>query len=344
MIEKCLYETTLSVEPLQVKKRVIRSTSTSIFVEGTFELRKWHSNVKELEAASLEPVPEEETHAKEQLSIPRREGASLLGLPWDKENDNIAVSFPLEKAKPTKRGILSKVPRIYDPLGLASPISLGGKLLYRDVCDAKRNWDDKLPNELMQNWVQWEERLPEQLTVPRSLAVHQEEVQTIELHAFGDASGKGVAAAVYAVVVQELGVNQGLVAARVRLEKKGLTIPCPELVSGYMAVNLLTNVTEALEGFPLTAKYCWLDSTVALYWIKSPGEYKQFVSNRVQKIQSHSEVIWRHVGTTENPVDIRSRSGEVSNHPLWWNGPQWLQHKARWPPDIVPILGETSPD
>ena len=26
----------------------------------------------------------------------------------------------------------------------------------------------------------------------------------------------------------------------------------------------------------------------------------------------------------------------MSNHPLWWNGPQWLQHKARWPPDIVP--------
>ena len=26
----------------------------------------------------------------------------------------------------------------------------------------------------------------------------------------------------------------------------------------------------------------------------------------------------------------------MSNHPLWWNGLQWLQHKARWPPDIVP--------
>ena len=145
-----------------------------------------------------------------------------------------------------------------------------------------------------------------------------------------------MAAAVYAAVVQELDVNQGLVVARVRLAKKGLTIPRLDLVSGYMAVNLLTSVTEALEGFLLTAKYCWLHSTVALYWIKSPGEYKQFVSNRVQKIQSHSEVIWRLVGTTENPADIGSRSGEVSNHPLWWNGPQSLQHKARWPPDIVP--------
>ena len=145
-----------------------------------------------------------------------------------------------------------------------------------------------------------------------------------------------MAATVYAVVVQDSGVKQGLVAARARLAKKGLTIPRLELMSGHMAVYLLTNVTEALKGFPLTAKYCWLDITVALYWIKSPGEYKQLVSNREQMIQSHSEVIWRHVGTTENPADIRSRSGEVSNHPLWWNGPQWLQHKARWPPDIVP--------
>ena len=267
-IEKSLYVDVLISGAFTSKKaKVITLTSTSIFVEETYELHKWHSNVKELEAASLEPVPEEETYAKEQLNIPRREGASLLGLPWDKENDTIAVSFPLEKAEPTKRGILSKVARIYDPLGLASPISLGGKLLYRDVCDAKRNWDDKLPNELMQNWVQWEERLPEQLTVPRSLAVHQEEVQSIELHAFGDASGKGVAAAVYAVVVQESGVNQGLVAARARLAKKGLTIPRLELVAGHMAVNLLTNVTEALKGFLLTTKYCWLDSTVALNWM-----------------------------------------------------------------------------
>ena len=88
------------------------------------------------------------------MNIPRKEIAFLLGLPWDKENDTIAVSFPLEKAEPTKCGILTKVARIYGPLGLASPISLGGKLLYGDVFDAKRNWDDKLPNELMQNWVQ----------------------------------------------------------------------------------------------------------------------------------------------------------------------------------------------
>ena len=74
-----------------------------------------------------------------------------------------------------------------------------------------------------------------------------------------------MAAAVYAVVVQEKGVNQGLVASRARLAKKGLTIPRLELVSRHMAVNLLSNTSEALEGFPVTVKYCWLSSTVALH-------------------------------------------------------------------------------
>ena len=62
-IEKCLYvDDLISGAPTSKKAKVIKSTSTSIFAEGTFELRKWHSNVKELlEAASLERVPEEET-------------------------------------------------------------------------------------------------------------------------------------------------------------------------------------------------------------------------------------------------------------------------------------------
>ena len=43
-----------------------------------------------------------------------------------------------------------------------------------------------------------------------------------------------MAPAVYTVVVQEKGVNQGLVASRARLAKKGLTIPRLVLVPGHM--------------------------------------------------------------------------------------------------------------
>ena len=54
----------------------------------------------------------------------------------------------------------------------------------------------------------------------------------------------------------------------------GLSIPRLELVSGHMAFNLITNARDTLKGFPIGELHCWLDSTVALHWIKGAGEYK----------------------------------------------------------------------
>ena len=69
--------------------------------------------------------------------------------------------------------------------------------------------------------------------MPRSLAVTGEEIREITLHAFGDASGQGLAAGVYAVAQQHSVVTQGLVTkAKARLAKEGLTIPRLELVAG----------------------------------------------------------------------------------------------------------------
>ena len=162
---------------------------------------------------------------------------------------------------------------------------------------------------------------------------HEEKILSIDLHAFGDASRKGVSAAVYAVVEQPSGRNQGLVTAKSWLSKKGLTIPHLELVSGHMATNLVYNIKEALEGFPARKVYGWLDSTVALHWIRGNGEYKQFVGNRVRKIQE-TQITWRHIPTEENPAG--SRGGEVSNlTTLWWRGPSWLSQPQDWPPDLV---------
>ena len=76
-----------------------------------------------------------------------------------------------------------------------------------------------------------------------------------------------------------------------------------------MAKNLVSNVHEALEGFPVTSLHGWLDSTVALHWILAAGDYKQFVSNRVRKIRSHEQIQWRHIPTRENPGELGSRGG-----------------------------------
>ena len=41
-----------------------------------------------------------------------------------------------------------------------------------------------------------------------------------------------------------------------------------------MAFNLITNARDTLKGFAIGELHCWLDSTVALHWIKGAGEYK----------------------------------------------------------------------
>lgn len=125
----------------------------------------------------------------------------------------------------TKRGVLRKLASIYDPLGLVSPLTLEGKLLYRAICDEKIAWDAPLPAKLERAWKKWERSLLKQINFPRSLAVHREPIQSIQLHGFGDASGDGVGVAVYTVTEQESGTTQRLVVTKARLAKLGLTIP-----------------------------------------------------------------------------------------------------------------------
>ena len=167
--------------------------------------------------------------------------------------------------------------------------------------------DVTLPSEMMTRLLRWERALPDKVTTERALVKHREDIESIELHTFGDASIKGVSSAVYAVVMQPSGMTQGLVAAKPRLVKQGLTIPRLELVSVHMATNLASNVEAALEGFPVSGVHGWLDSTVVLHWIRGAGEHKQFVANRVNKIQCHPQIHWRHVPTQENPADLGSR-------------------------------------
>ena len=61
--------------------------------------------------------------------------------------------------------------------------------------------------------------MPDKVTTPRTLAKHREEIESIELHTFGDASIKGVSSVMYVVVRQKTEVTHGLVAAKSRLAK-----------------------------------------------------------------------------------------------------------------------------
>ena len=152
-LEKSLYVNNLiSGGSNSEKAQQLKSTAIEIFAQGTCELHKWHSNDPVLDFTAPRPAEgEDKTYAKEQLGTPRKGGAFLLGLPWEKDSDMIGVKFPSEKTEPTKRGILGKIARIYHTLGLVCPVTLEGKLLYRGACEAKVSWDAQLLIKLTQD-------------------------------------------------------------------------------------------------------------------------------------------------------------------------------------------------
>lgn len=167
-IEKSLYvDDLINGGPTVEAAKQVKETSTEVFAQGGFTLHKWHSNAAELDAVSANKI------SKTQLGVPQKGKGALLRVPWDKEKDTIEVKFPPERTQPTKKKLLTKLAKVYDPLGLASPSMLSGKLLYRKACELKIAWDAKLPDELVKQLSRWEERLPPSITVPRPLTAQE---------------------------------------------------------------------------------------------------------------------------------------------------------------------------
>ena len=135
-IRKSLYvDDLLSGGPTIEKAKKLKGEATEIFADAKFKLHKWHSNRKELETACEDYEP---SFAKEQLeNSPARGPCKLLGFGWDKVKETLHVCFPATPAEQTKRGILTNLAKVYDPLGIVSPVMLDGKVqrvLHREEC------------------------------------------------------------------------------------------------------------------------------------------------------------------------------------------------------------------
>jgi hypothetical protein len=127
------------------KAQNLKESAISILGEACFKLHKWHSNEPILETDNQPSSEPERSYSKEQLGVEKGE-TKLLGLAWDKRRDTIGVTFPdVQPAAPTKRSILGAIAKIYDPLGLVSPVTLAGKTLYREECDLSIGWDKPQP-------------------------------------------------------------------------------------------------------------------------------------------------------------------------------------------------------
>jgi hypothetical protein len=58
---------------------------------------------------------------------------SCLGLRWNLDTDSSEVNLQLDNKPFTRRGILSIINSIYDPLGFIAPAVITGKILLREI-------------------------------------------------------------------------------------------------------------------------------------------------------------------------------------------------------------------
>ena len=65
-------------------------------------MHKWNSNDLQLECGNVVPVDEQQRYAKQQLGVKEGE-TKMLGLPWKKREDVIAVAIPEEPVDVTKK-------------------------------------------------------------------------------------------------------------------------------------------------------------------------------------------------------------------------------------------------
>ena len=86
--------------------------------------------------------------------------SKVLGLPWNKQLDKLTVTFPQDEMPSTKRELLKKLTKVYDPLGLTSPLTFQGKLIYRDICNQELPWDAQLTTNLTERVEKWAQTLP----------------------------------------------------------------------------------------------------------------------------------------------------------------------------------------
>ena len=123
----------------QEEARNLKESAIPVFQEAKFKLHKWHSSVPELETVGNVSEEQQESYAKEQLGVKAGE-TKMLGMGWKRTDDTLDVTFPDPYEQVTKRGILRSLASVFDPLGLVSPVTLTGILIYRDACDQKLPW------------------------------------------------------------------------------------------------------------------------------------------------------------------------------------------------------------
>ncbi|KAF0033409.1 hypothetical protein F2P81_013475 [Scophthalmus maximus] len=69
--------------------------------------------------------------------------------------DAFKFNIKIKEKPQTRRGMLSVVSSIYDPLGFLAPLTLAAKCLLQELCKQNHDWDQVIPKATSEKWLKW---------------------------------------------------------------------------------------------------------------------------------------------------------------------------------------------
>ncbi|XP_046548997.1 uncharacterized protein LOC124258978 [Haliotis rubra] len=276
-----------SVESDECASDLIKNVKLAC-ADGGFNLTKFTSSSKMV----LSSIPQEHRSKEIQAVDLSRDDIPMeraLGLQWDTKLDCFKYTVDLPEKPFTRRGILSMVSSLYDPLGLVAPVLLPAKRILQDLCkDKDLGWDDNIAPQDM-----------------------------VALHTLGffDINGN---------IHTTLLLGKARLAPL-----KTLTIPRLELTAATVSVKIGQFLLRELDVNIDRVTYYTDSTTVLQYIRSEKNRFPVFVANRVKLIRDFSTPEqWKYVDSKTNPADIASRGSSCSQFLKsieWFNGPKFLR-------------------
>ena len=266
------------------------------------------------------------------------ENTAALGVQWNTENDKFLLIPNLPSRPFTKRGILSTINSLFDPIGIASPVILFGRIMQRQILLnnpqlEKYGWDDLLPSQYFNSWSNWLESLDQlsSFQIPRSFYPEGFKPLRQELHVFCDASEHAIGHVNYLRSIDHAGsCHVSFVSASSKLAPKTATsMPRLELNAAVEACKNANKIMTDLKHKP-NAVYFHSDSQIVLgYLTNQKRRFSKYVERRTTVIHNlFPDARWFYIGSKENPADHASRpstppeilsSNWLKGPPLLWD-------------------------
>ena len=238
----------LGANSIQEAYNINYEQAKQIFERTSMNLRQWSSNCNEF----LDSLPNE--HKSTGLMT------NVFGFTLSCLENYIQVcglnDAVIKRSNVTKRHVISEVSRIYDPLGLVTPVVFYGKVFLQKLWTIELGWDDTLPQSLCQEWEEIVQILQQLSKLQIPCFVSQKDANvSYQILTFCNASAKLYAAAVYLRVVSQGLVQVNLVLSKMRLspcdiekkrktKSKQLSLSRLELLAVLIGIRVTNFVTK----------------------------------------------------------------------------------------------------